>query len=1021
MSRLLADIDATCASLGLFDGERYISAPDSLSSLKHLIWILRRDNDTHEYRRHIGQSSVLRTDLLPMLVCHDENSEYFDVLLRLLLNLTCSSYFLYHNEVPKDKTNHRFYLELNFILRGYKEAFADEFVWIVLKNHLQKLLETTSMERNEEQELIIERILVLLRNVLQIPSSTEAEGQHDGDTLHDQILWALQQSGMTDIILFVLSSNSENQYHFHVLEVMYYMLHEQAAEALAQAKQERTSDEKEYDNNKLRAVRCVERDKSQSRTLPGRHSRFGGTYVLRNIKSVSEKDVICHQSLEKAFNVTFDAEKKKKRHTRGRILGGFTPERRSLFAIRIHLRQFCIQLLHKAYNPLIRQIKRILDSNPHSSAHDDSYLFWAIRFFMEFNRFNGFRLDLVSETVNVQTFHWILTRIQESLDVLQLEKKNFRPLAKKLHIRMLAFRECLLTLCTMQTLTDDANQCLSKQIQNNIFYVMEFREMVLHLMLNYKETQVTKSYLIDTVQMAHLFMRMFEKFCQGTVFVQCPKSKAKKRAKKSKNRPKKTSMKSWGEIRGEIHESLTKELAKDDSIIPFDATSSKPIDDQSEDCMRTIFSLLHGESYERAVLYLRAAREVWPNAAFGEENSSVDDDLEILKAIYLANLEYYPENDNENDYEEDNESEADEENYTNFTEKQFNFDDFAKRLLNPRATRLCVLVLLEWKTLSANALLSVVTVLHRVAVKYKMPKMLYQASLFRVFQEVLHAPRETRHEELRRLATFIVRRFTQDAEKNAKIYAELFFYKTLRDCDEESYASAGKGRKGKKAPGPNANDQSDDDNEIEPVESGAISPRRPSIDGEISSMDRSGMNQDYTATREPQLRLRNENVDTANIREIAGKLKAQFKSAIHWLQETLQDEIQEMSQNVPEDDEDNAVPLVPLFEEHKVALESVEFQELLTAMGMLQPLENEIYWRIPNNIAVEELQSRCDLLSDGNGLQCNKRVRSDIDISCPEVEEGKTNEPIDDGDDVIDVRKRRKIHNVIDSEEEDAD
>uniref|UniRef100_A0A1B0DMD7 Timeless N-terminal domain-containing protein n=1 Tax=Phlebotomus papatasi TaxID=29031 RepID=A0A1B0DMD7_PHLPP len=382
----------------------------------------------------------------------------------------------------------------------------------------------------------------------------------------------------------------------------------QTAEGLAQTKQERTTDEKEYDNNKLRAVRCVERDKLQSRTLSGRHSRFGGTYILKNIKSVSEKDVICHQRIEKAINVTFDGEKKKKRQSKG-LIGDFTPERRSLFAIRIHLRQFCIQVLQQAYNPLIRQVKRIIDTNQYSTGgQDDSYLFWAIRFFMEFNRHNGFRLDLVSETVNVQTFHWILTRMQDAMDNLALEKKNFRPWAKKLHMRMLAFRECLLTLCTMQKINDDVNQCLFKKIQHNIFYVMEFREIVLHLMLNFKETQVTKSQLIDTVQMGHLYMRMFEKFCRGTVFVQCPKGKGRKKSKKSKKPIQKKATKSWGEISGQIHEILTKELAKDDSIMPFDAASDKPIDDQSEDCMRTIFSLLHSERFERAVLYLRAAR-----------------------------------------------------------------------------------------------------------------------------------------------------------------------------------------------------------------------------------------------------------------------------------------------------------------------------------------------------------------------------------------------------------------------------
>ncbi|GAB0092876.1 Timeless [Sergentomyia squamirostris] len=1045
MSHLLADIDATCASLGLFDGERYISAPDSLSSLKHLIWILRRDDDTHEYRRHIGQSSVLRTDLLPMLVCHDENTEYFDVLLRLLLNLTCSSYFLYQNQIPKDKTNHRFYMNLNFILSKYKEAFADEVVWMILKNHLQKFLETPSAERTEEQELIIERILVLLRNVLQVPSGFEGERMGDSDSLHDQVLWALHQSGMMDIILFVMSSSGENQYHFHALEVVYYMLHEQTAEVLAQTKKERTEDEKEFDNNKLRAVRCVERDKLQSRPLSGRHSRFGGTYVLKNVKSVSEKDVICHQRIEKAISVTFDGEKKKKKQSRG-IKSDFTPERRSLFAIRIHLRQFCIQVLERAYNPLIKQIKRMVESNQHSGAHDDSFLFWAIRFFMEFNRYNGFRLDLVSETVNVQTFHWILTRIQDTMDHLMQEKKLFRPLAKKLHIRMLAFRECLLTLFTMQKIEDEVTQCLFKQIQNNIFYVMEFREIIIHLLLNSKETQVTKSYLIDMLQMAHLFFRMFEKFCRGTVFVQCPK-KGGGRKKSSKKKVQKKAVKSWGDVCGVIRDNLTMELPPDDLVVPFDATAEKSIDDQSEDCMKTIFSLLHEEKYERAVLYLRAAREVWPNAAFGDENSSVDDDLEILRTIYLANLEHNnPVEDEENDgddNEEDDENEADEENYTNFTEKQFNFDDFAKRLLNPKAIRVCTLVLFEWRTLSANAMLSVVSLLHRIAVKHTKPEMLYQASLFRVFQEVLNAPRENHHEELRRLATFIVRRFVDDAKKNVKIYSALFFNKHLRDCvapgdDDDDIAPRRGGKKKKRGRkgetnDADANDPFDDAIDGEEDESPGI--RRLSIDEEISTMNRSGINQDYSARDAEPLRVRCENIDGDAIRTIVGRLKGQFRSSIRWLEETLQDEIQEMSDNNMPQNEDNAVPLVPLFEEHKVALESVEFQQLLTAMGMLQPLESEIYWRIPNTISAAELQVRCDLLAsaptsvtdENGGLQCNKRVRDDMDDG-PEPEQGaigvvatESNELIDDDDDVIDVRKKRKIHKaLIESDDEDA-
>lgn len=103
MSLLLADIDATCASLGYHDGEKYFIERDTLQGLKvlfsyilvlrlpftihkfyfqHIIWILRRDNETHEYRRHIGKSKVLTTDLLPMIINYTEDIDLSDVLLR---------------------------------------------------------------------------------------------------------------------------------------------------------------------------------------------------------------------------------------------------------------------------------------------------------------------------------------------------------------------------------------------------------------------------------------------------------------------------------------------------------------------------------------------------------------------------------------------------------------------------------------------------------------------------------------------------------------------------------------------------------------------------------------------------------------------------------------------------------------------------------------------------------------------------------------------------------------------------
>lgn len=62
--------------------------------------------------------------------------------------------------------------------------------------------------------------------------------------------------------------------------------------------------------------------------------------------------------------------------------------------------------------------------------------------------------------------------------------------------------------------------------------------------------------------------------------------------------------------------------------------------------------------------------------------------------------------------------------------------------------------------------------------------MLMQAQLFRTFQQVFNVPRDNRYEELRRLGIYIVRQFTKLVPQNPKIFAELLFFKSHRECYE---------------------------------------------------------------------------------------------------------------------------------------------------------------------------------------------------------------------------------------------
>lgn len=105
-----------------------------------MIWVLRRDGDTHEYRRHLGHGKVVQTDLIPMLIGQTEENEMSDVLLRLLVNLTTPALLLFNEKLPKDGPTRRIYLDMLEILQCFKIAFSIPTVWLSLRQRLQKVL-----------------------------------------------------------------------------------------------------------------------------------------------------------------------------------------------------------------------------------------------------------------------------------------------------------------------------------------------------------------------------------------------------------------------------------------------------------------------------------------------------------------------------------------------------------------------------------------------------------------------------------------------------------------------------------------------------------------------------------------------------------------------------------------------------------------------------------------------------------------------------------------------------------------
>ncbi|KAK7576619.1 hypothetical protein V9T40_012905 [Parthenolecanium corni] len=652
MSRLIAELTASINALGYAAGKtHYFVDTECKEAIRELIRFLRRDDETHEIRRYLGAARILQSDLVPIVKNHHNDDEILDLILRLLVNLTTPALLLYNEEPPVDKVSNQQYFEIVGHLQEYKLAFAKQQIWTILSQKLSDLLKMDWADRGEEKSMIIVRILVLVRNVLHVPTDTDFENRPDNDAdSHDQVLWALQEGGILDIILYIASSDDERQYFFHILEIVSLMLRDQNAEVLASASVQRSLAEKERDMEELIAARRKDKEEKQKRKslIMSRHPRFSGTYVVKGVKSIGDNDLVV-QSLDCKVALTFDRNKRKLKTPKNRQpMQTQTTERRSAFSVRVLMKEFCIEFLNGAYNGFMHYVRELLHRGK-AQANDESYFFWALRFFMEFNRNYKCEVKLISETMHVSIFHFTQERIENWRARLDVEKKKFRLWSKRMHLGLKAYKELLMTLMKMYLHTDHTVKESAHTIMSNIFYVIEYRELLMVLMNIFDPIKFSTEYLKDLIEANHIFMKLLDHYCKRhrTLVVQ-KKGKSSKRKKKSKGPAAQHSAsllnlepteEKWEVLESKITDIFENNTELNVQSIPFDAASDVPFEEQKIEAMRKIRFFLLKSEVEEAVGLLRASREVWPeNDCFGSENMSVSEECAALKEIFLADI-----------------------------------------------------------------------------------------------------------------------------------------------------------------------------------------------------------------------------------------------------------------------------------------------------------------------------------------------------------------------------------------------
>ncbi|KAG8510249.1 Protein timeless [Galemys pyrenaicus] len=788
-------------------------------SVKDLIRYLRHEDETRDVRQQLGAAQILQSDLLPILTQHCRDKPLFDAVIRLMVNLTQPA-LLCFGTVPKEPSFRHHFLQVLTHLQAYKEAFASEKAFGVLSETLYELLQLGWEERQEEDNLLIERILLLVRNILHVPADLDQEKRIDDDaSVHDQLLWAIHLSGLDDLLLFLASSPAEQQWSLHVLEIISLMFRDQNPEQLAGVGQGRLAQERSTDVAELEVLRQREMAERKTRALQrgNRHSRFGGSYIVQGLKSIGERDLIFHKGLHNLQNYSSDLGKQPRRVPKRRQAAQeLSIQRRSALNVRLFLKDFCTEFLENCYNRLMGSVKDHL-LREKAQQHDETYYMWALAFFMAFNRAASFRPGLVSETLSVRTFHFIEQNLTNYYEMMLTDRKEAASWARRMHLALKAYQELLATVNEMDMSPEEAVRESSRIIKNNIFYVMEYRELFLALFRKFDERHQPRSFLRDLVETTHLFLKMLERFCRGrgNLVVQNKRKKRKKKKKVLQEPVASGSIPRGPEELEALWPSLAEQLqccALDpalslDSMVPFDATSEVPVEEQRAEAMVRIQDCLLTGQAPQALALLRSAREVWPEGdVFGSQDISPEEEIQLLKQILSAPIprQQGPEEQGAEEEEEEEEVEEEQEELeaVQVSEKEFNFLDYLKRFACSTVVRAYMLLLRSYQQNSAHTNHCIVKMLHRLAHDLKMEALLFQLSLFCLFNRLLSDPAAGAYKELVTFARYVLGKFFALAAVNQKAFVELLFWKNTAVVREmtEGYGTLDSGSASRRAP-----------------------------------------------------------------------------------------------------------------------------------------------------------------------------------------------------------------------------
>jgi replication fork protection complex subunit Tof1/Swi1 len=446
---------------------------------------------------------------------------------------------------------------------GYKRAILQYDRARVLQTAVRIALPSMAIplrERSPRDDGIIRIALYFLRNVAMLsPPKSVPMDIDDAEVSRSATIDTFQEQDIFQVILSVASSIGEDYVvqDVVVLEILFYLLKGIDAEKLFMNEKKLNS----KNTDELKSL--IQKEKSMlagyARHAPSRHNRFGTMiWVKRDdekVSTISGQDVLgkAQMSMQK-----MDTTKKwNKPKFRGRnkedIQEEFDLPVPLTSSARKHVTAFVEEFLDSSFNPFFLHLRKAIErENERVEERHSRQFFYLVSWFLraecarrrmikeraadpksnEALSAEDESYGLVAEVMNQETFILLNRFMQKSED-----EKAWGDL----NAGMKCFTEILLTVAEMSDSALEDDQEIAENIQNRIFYEESTHDRIVHTLRSYKDQGF--GYLDAVTELAHVFLRMLERYSKQNVDMQV---RSKRRARKIR--------KKQAQVTGEGHE-----------------------------------------------------------------------------------------------------------------------------------------------------------------------------------------------------------------------------------------------------------------------------------------------------------------------------------------------------------------------------------------------------------------------------------------------------------------------------------